>query len=176
MMSGAEIVQSSFDYDTSTIGPFKIPIKLTHVPSETVNNFQISAFYNAMVCDERALAVFNVNNYCLCVVTRNGAYQVPATNTPKLELTQWTFDHPLDIPVYEHIGYVKTYHKCLSISQLPTFLVRELGSDKAIGFSTKLTGNIVTSPPLSLYKQELIQTDADAVYVTSDGEVVLLYK
>lgn len=172
-MSGAEIVQSSFDYETSKIGPYTLPVKLSHVATENVNNFQVNTFYKAMMLDERALAVFNVNNYCLCVVTRNGMYEVSVNGAPLQELEQWTFQHPLNVPVYEHVGYVKTYHKCLTVYQFPTYLVRELGSNKALGFEEALPEDIVVNPPLSVYKQ-LIQTDAAAACMRKDGSIVLL--
>ena len=116
-----------------------------------------------MLADETALAVINVNNYCLCVITRTGAYEVPATDTPRIELAQWSFKEPLKLPIYEAIGYVKSYHKCLAVSQYPNYLLREVGSRKAVGFETAIIGNPEINPKLALYK-ELIKTDAEAVY------------
>lgn len=129
-----------------------------------------------MLADERAIAVFNVNNYCLCVVTRNGAYEIPATNTPKLELVQWAFREPLPMPIYEHVGYVKTYHDCLAVSQLPTYLLREVASNKALDFEEPIVGRPQLNPPLSLYR-ELLKSEAKAVYFDEvKQQPVFLYK
>ena len=173
---GARIVQSTFDFETGTIGPIVTPLRLACIESETFNKFPLYKFYQAMLADETALAVFNVNNYCLCVITRNGAYEVAATDTPKLELAQWSFREPLKLPIYEHIGYIKSHHDCLAVSQYPTFLLREVGSNKAVDFETPIVGNPTIKPKLALYK-ELIQTEAVAIYFDeSTQQSKLLYK
>ena len=122
-----------------------------------------------MLNDSKALAVFNVNNYCLCVVTRTYAYQVPATDTPHLDLVSWMFKEPLNIPVYEHVGYVKSYHDCLAVSQMPNRLIRQVASNKVEDFTETLECEPMVNPPISLYR-ELLTSDAKAVYMDANTQ------
>ena len=174
--SGDTIVKSSFDYNTSTIGPYTLPIKVNHIPTENVNKFREYKFYEVMLNDPQALAVFNVNNYCLAVLTRYAVYQVPPRDGMKLDLVNWVFKEPLKFPVYEHIGFVKSYHECLAVTQMPTHLIRKVASNKAEDFTETLQCNPVVNPPLQLYK-ELLNSDAKAVYMDAvTQQPVFLYK
>ncbi len=59
------IVPSSYDYDTQTIGPYTLPVHIDYA-QEYCNGdrFYKYKYYQALLQDENALAVFNVNNYC----------------------------------------------------------------------------------------------------------------
>lgn len=165
MRSGGEIVQSSFDFDTSTIGPYHIPVKLNYVPeSSIVNNIPLYRFYQEMVKSGQALAIFNVNNYCLAILERTCLYEIaPFPSQTKLDLVAWNFSEPITSVVYNHIGYVKTFHKCKAISQYPTYLLADSVTGKIPDFTEQVEGVPLIDPPLSLYR-ELINSDAKAVY------------
>ena len=173
---GDTIVKSSYDFETSTIGPYKLPIKINHVETENANLFPEYKFYEALVNDSTALAVFNVNNYCLCVVSKTMAYEKAATDTPKIELVCWPFRHPLNVPTYESIGYVKSYHDCLAVSQMPNSLLRDVATKEVLDFTEPLVCEPFINPPLSLYR-ELLTSDAKAVYMDKNTmQPKFLYK
>lgn len=166
MTSGAKIVQSSYDYDTHTIGPYTLPFTLYYVNEHNEpNRFPVYKYYEALLRDEEAIAVFNVNNYCFCVVRRNMAYECAVRDNEKLDLVNFVYRQPLDIPYYERVGYIKSYHECLAVSQFPTSLVRVANSDTAYQFTEHFDGVPLVDPPLSLYKELLNHEDgAQAVY------------
>lgn len=166
---GGEIVQSFYDFDKQQIGPYKIPIKLNYIPERSCYDvFEKYRYYEELVKSFDALAIFNINNYCFVIIERCRVYQVPYSKTAdttrhKLELLSWNLPEPLDVPVYNHIGYIKTFHKCKAVSQYPTYLVQDAVTGEIPGFTEKLNGVPLVDPPLSLYR-ELINSDAKAVY------------
>lgn len=169
MKSGGKIVQSFYDFDKQQIGPYHVPIPLNYVPEmSTCNQFMIYRFYEELVKSHDALAIFNINNYCFVVVERYRVYQVAYskvadTTRHKLELLNWVLPEPLNVPVYNHIGYIKTYHQCKAVSQYPTYLLQDATTGEVLDFNEKLDGIPLVEPPLSLYR-ELIESDAKAVY------------
>ena len=166
---GAEIVESCYDLDKQQIGPIHVPIHLNYIPElSTHNDFAIYRFYEELVKNTEALAIFNVNNYCFVIVERNYVYQVPYSKVAdltrhKLELCNWPLSTPINIPVYNHIGYVKTFHKCQAVSQYPTYLIADAMTGEIPDFKEQVDGVPLVNPPLALYK-ELINSDAKAVY------------
>ncbi|MCM1218888.1 MAG: hypothetical protein NC548_30770 [Lachnospiraceae bacterium] len=171
------IVPSSYDYDKQCIGPYTLPLDLPYI-SEYCNGdrFHRYQYYTALLQDEKALAVFNVNNYCLCVVRKDMAYETDLGLNPKLELLQWAFTNVLNVPLYEHVGFIKSYHNCLAVTQLPTYLIRVMGSKKACDFEDDFDGAPMVNPPLSLYR-ELVNSEAKAVYFdTTSNQVKFLFK
>lgn len=158
------IVPSSYDYDTQTIGPYTLPVHIDYA-QEYCNGdrFYKYKYYQALLQDENALAVFNVNNYCLCVVCRDHAYETDLNAASKLELLEWRFPFPIEAAVYQHVGFVKSYHDCLAVTQFPTYLIRALGSQKAYELEDEFEGVPLVDPPLSLYR-ELVNSEAKAVY------------
>ena len=178
---GSRIVQSSYDFEKQQIGPIKVPVKLNYIPADSQrNNFCMYRFYEEMLKNPNSLAVFNLNNYCLVVVERTCMYEVSYLKVTekrfsKLELLDWTFSYPIDLPIYNHVGYVKTYHNCWAVSQYPEFLVEDTVTKNLYGFEEKLQCSPVVNPPLSLYR-ELINSDAQAVYMSSvDGLPKFIY-
>ena len=157
-------MQSSYDYDTHQIGPYTLPIHIDYV-AEYCNGdrFYLYKYYKALLDDEDALAVFNVNNYCLCVVRKNLAYETVLDPLSKLELLQWNFPTEMKTTIFERVGFIKTYQDCLAVSQFPTSLIREINSDKAYEFTDKFDGVPLVNPPYSLYR-ELVNSEAKAVY------------
>ena len=169
MRSGAEIVQSYYDFDKQQIGPIHVPIHLNYIPElSTHNSFAIYRFYEELVKNTEALAIFNINNYCFVIVERYRVYQaayskIADTTRHKLELLNWVLPTPIDVPVYNHIGFVKTYPKCKAVSQYPTYLIADAVTQEIPGFNEPIDGIPLVDPPLALYK-ELINSDAKAVY------------
>lgn len=165
MRCGSTIVESSYDYDTQTIGPYVLPLNLPYIPESCSQGdvFYKYKYYTALLKDDEALAVFNLNNYCLVVVRRYQVYETVLDDESKLELLQWSFTKPLAPIVYSHIGYEKSYHNCLAVSQYPNQLVRAANERNAYGYTDAIEGVPLLDPPLSLYK-ELLNSEAKAVY------------
>lgn len=174
---GAKIVRSSYDFDTGMIGPYKVPISLPYVHENAGHSmFHEYNYYQALLQDEAAIAVFNLNDYCLCVLTPTRLYQTVLQIDTKLELLSWDFHCSIVKERYQHIGYVRSYHDCLAVSQYPTYLIREVNSQLAEDFTTPITGKPLVDPPLALYK-ELLNSEAEAIYYDLvDLEPKLLFK
>lgn len=162
--SGAKIVESSYDFDKQQIGPYKLPITLPYIPEECNGDvFYKYKYYTALLQDPNALAVFNLNNACLCVACNTYLYETVLNVNTKLELQQWAFRQPIQPTVFEHIGYERTYQNCLAVSQYPAFLLRVANSLNAFGYEDAIVGDPLVNPPMSLYR-ELINSEAQAVY------------
>lgn len=167
-MFGAEIVQSTYDYDTRTIGPYTIPIDIQYNGAlQEGNAFSMYKFYEVFNEDPEAIAVFNNNNYCFCVVHRDKVIMRPyiykdvlyRKNTyPIIE-----FKEPLQLPNYVHIGWVKTYQQCKAIYTWPWKLLMDVDTGCIADTDIKVIGTPALEPPLVLYK-ELINTDKTGIY------------
>ena len=119
---------------------------------------------------EDALAIFNDNNYCFVILTRNqvlfepyaiGDRQRRGNTYPEFNILQ-----PLNIPEYTHVGWVKTYQKCIATYTWPWKLLYDASSNNIVDSLTPVKGVPLANPPLSLYKS-LIDTEFDAVYIDS---------
>lgn len=122
-----------------------------------------------MLSNPKAIAAFNLNNYCIVVVEPTYIYEVnplgkfDAKHT-KLDLVQWRLNLPIPTKMVRHIGFVKSYGTYMAVSQYPTYLFQDLSSFEIVGFEEGLKAMPRVNPPLSLYK-ELITSDAKAVYM-----------
>lgn len=167
-MFGAEIVQSSYDFDTQKIGPYHNPVEVHCDDKQASGNaFSFYKFYEIMNQDEQALAVFNVCNAYFGVLRRDRFYERKFIRDDwkkqSLVLPDIPFEKPLDIPEYRHIGWVKTYQQCKAVYTYPWKLIQDVCTGELDGFKTKLEGEPLVNPPLSLYK-ELINTEYRGVY------------
>lgn len=175
MICGSQIVESFFDFETDTIGPYKIPVHLNYIPElSQTNKFFMYRLYEIMLADADALAVFNLNNYCIVVVTRTGMYEesyyrlTDKAYSNKLELLSWTFDKPLQIPTYNIVGYIKTYQKSWSVTINPYYLIENSATKELDGFTERLKGNVQLNPDFALYKELITNDRAQAVYFSLD--------
>lgn len=113
------------------------------------------------------LAVFNNNNFCLVIVTKETVEYLPYYPSDNKH-RQYTFpifsiNPPIVTPNYNHIGFIKTYQKCKAIYTWPWYLLGDLTTGKIYDFNETIQGKPLENPPLSLYKS-LIDTEYDAVY------------
>lgn len=177
MFPGSKIIKSSFDFDTSQIGPYTLPIKLNLAVRDKDNKIPIYRLYEEMLFHTDSIAVFNVNNYCICVVTPTQALQVPAYRDRAVrDLLEWKFTYRITNKIYQHIGYVKTYQQCLAVTEMPEYLILDTTKVVPEGFNSMLEATPRLNPPLTLYR-ELVNSDADAVYIAdATGEPRFLYK
>lgn len=168
MTFGSEIVESFYDYDTHVIGPYTVPIDIHYsVESCQGNAFSLYKFYEIMAKDEDVLAVFNVNNYCFCLLYKDAVRMRPYANDDlrynKQPLPNFSITPELSIPTYRHVGWVKTYQSCKAIYTWPWKLIQDVNTGEVWSFKDKISGEPLVNPPLSLYK-ELINTDYRGVY------------
>lgn len=175
---GAEIVDASFDYESCTIGPFTLPIKILH-STEFTNDSAVPRYrlYEELLRDKLALAAFNTNNAVISILTPTQVYQVPIDreHPAAIDLARWVFP-PMQITNFGIIGYKKTYPKCLAVNEPPATLLMELGKNIPDGFTEPLPGNPKYYPPFSIYKA-MLEADADAVWMDKDtGEVKFIFK
>ena len=177
MAYGGKIVQSFYDYDTSTIGPYKLPIQLHYSLEGSSNSFSTYKFYELLNKYEDALAVFNNNNYCFAVVYVDKLVMLPMYQSDlkgKKELPILMFEKNLDVPTYKHVGWVKTYQDCKAVYTWPWRLLQDTQTGDVWDFKDKLEGEPLENPPLSLYKC-LLDTDHRGVYFdTKKGEPVFI--
>lgn len=167
-MYGSEIVESFYDFETKKIGPYTIPIDIQYKEDKSAGNaFSIYRYYDLMQKRTDLLAIFNNNNYCFVALTQTSVELLPYHNSDlyykRNGLPFYPLDTPITLPKYQHIGFVKTYQKCLAIYTWPWKLLGDIGSGVVYDSDCKLSGTPLENPPLSLYKY-LIDTDFDAVY------------
>jgi len=177
MTSGSIIVQSSYDYEEQRIGPYSVPIKFNYVPTGgTENAIPLYRLYEELLANNEILAVFNLNNLCICTLYADKLIQVPiGKNSKENDLSQWRFRYPIITPQLRHVGFVATYQDCLAVTQAPYHLTVNRVGTLSDGFG-KLTCNALENPPYSLYK-ELVEKNADAVLFDLDKqEPVFLFK
>ena len=129
-------------------------------------------FYEMMQKHEDALAIFNNNNYCFCLLFQDRIEMHPFYLKDALETRKNTFpiiyfDVPLKIKQYRHVGYCKTYQECKAVFVHPWYMMQEVGTKTACGFETEITGEPVVSPPLSIYKELLKHPEYKGVYLDS---------
>lgn len=177
MSSGSAIVQSSYDYDAQVIGPYVVPVKFNYVPiGGTQNAIPVYRFYEELLANSKALAVFNLNNVCICVLYQDSIIQVPiAKNSQETDLMQWHFQNPIVVPKLRHVGFIATYQECFAVTVAPYHLTVNGMNTLSDGFG-KLEINALENPPYSLYK-ELVNKGADAVLFDLDKqEPVFLWR
>lgn len=167
MQLGGEIVKSFYDYDTSKIGPFEIPIKFQPPEKEMSDGFSLYRYYEVLLKDDEAIACFNNANYSFTVIRRNYIYQVPYSKFHKPQkgdmFSSFFLDKPIQAPTFKHIGYVKTYPECKAVYHYPWYLLQDTSTGKAWGMKDEITGNPMENPPVTLYKA-LIDSPHKAVY------------
>jgi hypothetical protein len=172
MTFGSEIVESFYDYETHTIGPYTVPLNISYNQGSCQGNaFSMYRYYDTMMKDEEALAVFNVNNYCLCVLHKDYIRMIhvqPAfSKSGQKPLPAFNITPPITVPEYKHIGWVKTYQKCLAVYTWPWHLIQNKITGEVWNFKDKISGRPLENPPLGLYK-ELVETDHRGVYFDLD--------
>lgn len=178
MSYGGEIVQSTYDYDKSTIGPYTIPYTLSYSAENGVSNvIPMYRLYEEMLQHEGTLAVFNVNNYCIATLYSDRLVQVPIYQNDKTkDLIQLTFRNRIKVPIVQPVGYIKTYQKCLAVTELPNYLLMDFERN-LIGLESKMEGTPMVRPPYNLYKVLITEEQAKAVYFdTVKKEPVFIYK
>lgn len=169
--SGARIVESSYDYDTHMIGPYKCYVDIA--PPEKISNNQTSwhTLYDLLVSNEDALAVFD-NNYTTLVVIYYNAIDViiqhaaMADKHPELAHHYDVSNLPPQIQ-YRHIGYERTELKCKSVFIQPYHLIQNPENNIIMGFGVTPDDEPVVNPPISLYA-ELTKTNHKAVYLSKN--------
>lgn len=165
MHYGSGIVQAFYDWDTQEIGPYKVPIKLTYVVETSQHNhIPVYRLYQELLRTNDALAVYNVNNYCIAVLYRTKLVQVPIVeNDNTKDLLMWEFNSPIDVPVVQPVGFIKTHQKCLAVTEAPSYLLMDFERN-LIGLKSKMTGSPMVKPPYTLYKDLIKDTKAKAIY------------
>ena len=170
---GTEIIKSFFDYETNTIGPYMLPIKV-HEHSNAYNGNSIAEYrlYELMQNDKDLLAVFNNNNFCFCLVYADRLQMKPFFNKD-LESKKYSFKtlyypQPLKLPTYRHIGYMKTYQDCKAVYCYPWYIVQNVETGEIPGFKDRVSGEPLVDPPLVLYKELLSHREYKGVYYDMD--------
>lgn len=178
--SGAPIHQSSYDYDTKMIGPFKCPLPIGSIPTAYgKSGVSEYSFYKIFNQYPDILAVFRVNNALMCCIHKDGK----ASYLPLLIDDERAYRQLPDVPecvdilvpdAYEHIGYLRTYKHTMNEKQFPDHLVRNMRTKRVPYIDGRITGEPLLNPSVSLYKQ-LIDTDHKAVYFDlSQSKVVFV--
>ena len=164
MTFGSEIVESFYDYDTHMIGPYYLPVDI-HYDTESCqgNAFSVYRLYEVLNDDEKALAVFNVNNYCFCVVRKDHIRMIPYSYSDHMNLPAWDITPFIQKDTYKHVGWVKTYQKCKATYTWPWKLIQNVNTGEVWSCVEKIKGTPLENPPLSLYKS-LIDTPYKGVY------------
>lgn len=178
MHYGGEIVQSTYDWDKCTIGPYVLPSKLGYVVENGSSNLiPMYRLYEEMLQHEGTLAVFNVNNYCIATLYDDKLIQVPIYKNDKTkDLVQLTFRDRIKVPILQPVGFVKTYQQCLAVTELPNYLLMDFERN-LVGLESKMEGTPLVKPPYNLYKVLLTDEKAKAVYFdTVKQEPVFIYK
>lgn len=177
MSSGSTIVQSSYDFEEQRIGPYLVPVKFNYVPEGgTSNTIPVYRLYEELLANDKALAVFNLNNLCICVVYEDRVIQRSvAKDKVDEELMQYVYHKPIVVPRLRHVGFVATYQDCMAVTIAPYHLTVNGFGTLSDGFG-KLEINALENPPYSLYK-ELVNNNAGAVLFDIDKQMpVFLYR
>lgn len=158
---GDVIVESSFDFDNQTIGPYKLPVNLPFSYDYMDRSLPVYRFYEEMLKSREALAVVDINGSFYGIIEKDRCYYISASDG--LECNMRLFDRPLDIPEYRHIGYRKTYPKNLSVYHYPWYLLQDVSTGKVLDFEDIIVNSPLVEPHVGLYKS-LINTPNEAIY------------
>lgn len=170
MSYGSAIVRSSYDYDEQHIGPYVVPVRFNYVPvNGTSNMIPEYRLYEELLSNDKVLAVFNLNNLCICALYDDKLVQRSISkDKSEDDLLQWVFQSPIVVPKLKHVGFVATYQDCLAVTVAPYHLTVNSMGTLSDGFG-KLSFNALENPPYSLYK-ELVKNNADAVLFDVDRQ------
>lgn len=170
MSCGSTIVRSTYDYDEQRIGPYVVPVKFNYVPiNGTENTISEYRMYEELLASDSALAVFNLNNLCICVLYEDRLVQRSISKDKEEDgLMQWVFQNPIVVPKLKHVGFIATYQDCFAVTVAPYHLTVNMLGTLSDGFG-KLEFNALENPPYSLYK-ELVKNNADAVLFDVDAQ------
>lgn len=140
-----------------------MPVEVKYSGNHSPNNIPMYRLYEEMLRSNDVIATFSINDYCIGVLRRDELREVPTAEGSRSEdLVMWHFD-PIDVEFFVHVGFVKTYQKCLAVTEVPNFLLMGIGG-VLDGFETKMEGKPMCNPPFSLYKNLIENEQAKAIY------------
>lgn len=147
-----------------------IPVKLNPTSeASTENKIPEYRMYEELLKSSEVLAVFNLNNYCICVLYKDRLIQVGISKEkPPADLVMWNFKEDIKVPNVTHVGFIATKQDCLAVTEAPHHLTVDENGILSDGFG-KLEFNAMHNPPYSLYK-ELVRNRADAVLYDVDQQ------
>lgn len=158
---GSAIVKSFYDYEACQIGPYHLPLELYYSPEESAANYVYEyVMYKAMINNPLMLAIFNLNNNCLCCVYQEYLHQISTDGTVDPKKPLIFFDEPLNVPVLKHVGWWKTFPDNLTVTQGPHAM---LANDHGIVVSDYegqiVARDVVEDPPTRLYEKLVEQPE-----------------
>ncbi len=163
-----------YDYDERRIGPFRCPIEvLVDKNAGALNTIPLSNFYKLLQNNKEAVAVWNVNNTNIAMLTNTRLYLRAADGSSYIggdELPIWQLPKPLVIPIGEHIGWVRTIDRTKVVYHYPWYLYynKEFRRFLDARFTNdEVKGTPRPNPPMSLYK-DLLSTSYNAVYIDDE--------
>ena len=163
------IVESSFDFDTSTIGPYKIPEQLPYSQEFAGNVLPHHSLYTEMLKSRDILAVVDVNGLLFGIIERDRCYLIDTRDN--MEYRHKVFKAPLPIPEYQHIGYRKTYPKTLSVYHYPWYLLQDVKTGEVLDFEGIKVSSPLVEPHVGLYKN-LVDTSYEAIYFDTSNNCI----
>ena len=166
------IIETSFDYVNSTIGPYKVPIKVQpDIQLQQKGSVSPYQYYDMLYKNQDMLAIINVNNYCfLCLYADSIAFTPLSINDIALQnkLPYYPDRYNIQTETYQHIGYIRTEQVCKAAHLLPYHLLRNERTGYVPYVTEQHINNPLINPPLNLYK-ELLKTEHKAVYYDMDS-------
>lgn len=169
-------MKSFFDYDTSMIGPYKIPMELGYNPilSQGTKGYEYM-LYKLVNNSKSMLAAFLANNTYIICLDQFGFHERKLDGLYNEKLLHVRFPQPMQIPNVRHVGYWKTYTHCLSISELPWHMFLDMETGTVCGTNGLKIPYATFDPDICIYK-ELITKDESIQGVFFDmNEVRLRY-
>ena len=175
---GAQIVESFYDFDARQIGPYTLPIEAhcQRVVDVGSRAMPLSIYYTFMQKYNNAYAVWGVNNKEIVMYTPTGLVFVvnPSIDGNFSEMHKQHFRGILKFPAYRHIGYIKTFQRCVSVYPWPWYLFVD-DNNVCLDFGGVTVDDAVENPPLKIYK-DLVYSDFDAVYQSVDGSIKFIQR
>lgn len=182
MTFGSEPVEALYDYGARRIGPFRTQIEiLFDHEASPLNTIPICKFYAILQRNPDAIAVWNVNNSTIAMLTKTQLYlRTPdgGSHFNNEPLPIWNLPMSLMVPEGKHIGWVRTYDKTKVVYHYPWYLCYNEESKRFLDCrfaKEEVKGKPKPNPPLSLYK-ELLETPYNAVYVDEETNTPIFMK
>lgn len=162
MHCGGEIVRSFYDFDAQKIGPYKVPFDLYYnVQASTSNLAYEYIYYKTLLSDDAMLAVFNLNNHCICCLYPDRIQQVNLDGCITDDMLTIFFKEPMKVPALTPIGYWKTYQQNLTVTQAPFSMFIDENGD-VVGAKELHIDDVLPNPPVNIYSL-LTETPEDTI-------------
>ena len=165
LTAGSRLIESSYDYDTTMIGPFSSRIKLGK-PS-VAHSIEKYKLYSTLLSSPKYRAVFSDGRVLGVIAT--DSFEVIPLNKSKYAVVQteyYALNNLVPERNYQHIGFERTECLCKDVFIPPFRLLLNPHNNYIMGYNKVIDCKPVINPSVNLYV-DLVKTEHKAVYLDS---------